>query len=643
MHLGIRKSRGPRRNCRKAIGQTSLERRPTHSKLRRVPTPLNIWSTGSDPSDIAIPDTSFDNCEEEIYSTPDKQRREDVVQIKASGNSPHISARKIGGLHECCDKGEGQLGPGQRMRNVCEYGAGEKIWPAGGTGDCALYSEYNLVSSGHVFHHKSWQVYSLRAFTFECTVLISNRAGCMVAGASPAYNVEEMTYALKTADAKFLMTSPGSIEVAAAAAQKVGIPRKHIFLLEGEVQGYTTFKQLQDIGRSYGENGQAPPFQLPVGRTNKGLCGFLNFSSGTTGLPKAVMLSHHNVIAQCMQLKAITPPVGRKTVMGALPLFHITGLVKFMNCPMFFNDELIMLPQFNMELMLQTIVEYQISELVLVPPLVIRLVNDPVASKYDLSCVKRISCGAAPLSEQITQLLQQKFPQSGFKQGYGMTESCSCITSHSPKYYDYKYANTVGDIVPSTSVKIIDDNGKELGYNQPGEIIAKGPQIAMGYLGNPTATAEAFDTDGFLHTGDIGYMTEEGLIRIVDRIKEMIKVKGIAVAPAELEDLLLGHPDVADCAVLGVKDDYAGEKPKAYVVLRDGLSVSEEMGKKLMKYVSERKVRFKWVEEIEFTDAVPKSPSGKILRRVLREKERSGKHRGFTVKRDGWDGQRAKL
>ncbi|KMP00403.1 luciferin 4-monooxygenase [Coccidioides immitis RMSCC 2394] len=473
----------------------------------------------------------------------------------------------------------------------------------------------------------------------ECATYVS----CMVAGASPAYNVEEMTYALKTADAKFLMTSPGSIEVAAAAAQKVGIPRKHIFLLEGEVQGYITFKQLQDIGRSYGENGQAPPFQLPVGRTNKELCGFLNFSSGTTGLPKAVMLSHHNVIAQCMQLKAITPPVGRKTVMGALPLFHITGLVKFMNCPMFFNDELIMLPQFNMELMLQTIVEYQISELVLVPPLVIRLVNDPIASKYDLSCVKRISCGAAPLSEQITQLLQQKFPQSGFKQGYGMTESCSCITSHSPKYYDYKYANTVGDIVPSTTVKIIDDNGKELGYNQPGEIIAKGPQIAMGYLGNPTATAEAFDTDGFLHTGDIGYMTEEGLIRIVDRIKEMIKVKGIAVAPAELEDLLLGHPDVADCAVLGVKDDYASEKPKAYVVLRDGLSVSEEMGKKLMKYVSERKVRFKWVEEIEFTDAVPKSPSGKILRRVLREKERSGKDRGFTVKRDGWDGQRAKL
>ncbi|EEP75710.1 hypothetical protein UREG_00557 [Uncinocarpus reesii 1704] len=452
-----------------------------------------------------------------------------------------------------------------------------------------------------------------------------------------------MTYALKTADAKFLMTTPGSIEVAVAAAENTGIPRKHIFLLEGAVEGYTTFKQLQEIGRSYGESGQVAPYQIRPGRTNKELCGFLNFSSGTTGLPKAVMLSHHNVIAQCMQLKMITPPVGTRTAMGALPLFHITGLVKFMNCPIFFNDELVMLPQFNMELMLRTIVEYQISELTLVPPLVIRLVNDPIVANYDLSCVKRISCGAAPLSEQLTQLLQKKFPQSGFKQGYGMTESCSCITSHSPEYYDYKYANTVGNIVASTAIKIIDDQGKELGYNQPGEILAKGPQIAMGYLDNPTATAEAFDKDGFLHTGDIGYMTEDGLLRIVDRIKEMIKVKGIAVAPAELEDLLLGHPDVADCAVLGVKDDYAGERPKAYVVLRDGLKPSEEVGRQLMKYVKERKARFKWVEEIEFANAVPKSPSGKILRRILREQDRGGQNRGLVVKDDGQGKPAAKL
>lgn len=291
-----------------------------------------------------------------------------------------------------------------------------------------------------------------------------------------------------------------------------------------------------------------------------------------------------------------------------------------------------MLPQFNLERMLKTIVEYRISELVLVPPLVIRLVNDSIVDSYDLSSVKRLSSGAAPLSDQISQKLQKRFPGAAFKQGYGMTESCSCITTHSPEYYSFKYAHTVGNLVPSTAVKIVNDRGEELGYNQPGEILAKGPQMAMGYLKNPAAAAESFDKDGFLHTGDIGSISEEGLIRIVDRIKEMIKVKGIAVAPAELEDLLLGHPDVADCAVMGVKDDYAGERPKAYVVLREGLRKSETIGEALMQYVSEQKVRFKWVEEVEFVNAVPKSPSGKLLRRVLKEQERNGPH-GMIVRK----------
>ncbi|KAK2736179.1 hypothetical protein FQN57_000853 [Myotisia sp. PD_48] len=497
--------------------------------------------------------------------------------------------------------------------------------------ECATYISTALVKKYGMKPEDTVALFSQNTIWYPVALYSTIRVGGTVAGASPAYNVEEMTYALKTAKAKFLMTSPSSLEVAIVAAKNAGIPRDHVFLLEGEVDGYTTLSQLQTIGRSYGEAGQASSYQIPTGKTNKEICGFLNFSSGTTGLPKAVMLSHHNVIAQCTQLQAITPPVGNRTLC-ALPLFHITGLVKFTNLPIFFNDELIMLPQFTMELMLRTIEEYRINELVLVPPIVIRLVNDPSVLNYDLSCVKRISCGAAPLSDQITQQLQLRFPGSGFKQGYGMTESCSCITQHSPKYYSYDYAHTVGDLVPSTEVKIIDTTtGEELDFDQPGEILARGPQVALGYLNNPTATADAFDSDGFLHTGDVGLMTREGLIKIVDRIKEMIKVKGIAVAPAELEDLLLGHDDVADCAVLGVADDYAGERPKAYVVMREGVPQSSETGQALMKYVRERKARFKWVEEIEFTDEIPKSASGKILRRLLRDKERTGPH-GLIVK-----------
>lgn len=290
-----------------------------------------------------------------------------------------------------------------------------------------------------------------------------------------------------------------------------------------------------------------------------------------------------------------------------------------------------MLPAFTMKDMLDAIVTYQISELLLVPPILIRMVRDPLVDKYDLSHLTRFSSGAAPVSPEILQLLQQKFPQTGFKQGYGMTESCSCITAHPPERYDYKYAHTVGTICASTEVKIVDEEGKELGVGQPGELLARGPQITMGYLNNEKATKESYTEDGFLRTGDQAMINEEGLVTITDRIKEMIKVKGIAVAPAELEDLLLGHPQVEDCAVMGIPDEYSGEKPKAYVVPKSGVTPGQELGKELMKYVRERKVRHKWVKEVEFTDVIPKSASGKILRRVLRDKSK-GASAGIVVR-----------
>ena len=206
-----------------------------------------------------------------------------------------------------------------------------------------------------------------------------------------------------------------------------------------------------------------------------------------------------------------------------------------------------------------------------------------------------------------------------------MTESCSCITAHPPEKYGYEYAHKVGTICASTEVKIVDEEGNELRVGQPGELLARGPQITMGYLGNEEATRNTFDTEGFLHTGDQAVIDAEGMVTITDRIKEMIKVKGIGVAPAEIEDLLLGHRWVEDCAVLGIGDDYSGERPKAFVVKKNGSPVEEELGRELLTYVKERKVKHKWVKEIEFTDEIPKSASGKILRRVLRDKARSGK------------------
>jgi acyl-CoA synthetase (AMP-forming)/AMP-acid ligase II len=293
-----------------------------------------------------------------------------------------------------------------------------------------------------------------------------------------------------------------------------------------------------------------------------------------------------------------------------------------------------------MEDFLKAIVKFQITDLSLVPSIIIRLIRDPIVDDYDLSCLKNIASGAAPLGPDVIQQLARKMPWLGFRQSYGMTESCCCLTTHPPEFYDFRYGNNGGMLLGSTEVKVVDvRTGKELGPNSTGEILARGPQIAMGYLANTRETAETFGSDGFLHTGDIGCIDDQGFIHIVDRIKEMIKVKGQQVAPADLENLLLCHPDVADCAVLGIPDEYSAERPKAYVTLNSNVEPSDAIGQRLIEYVKQKRVRYKWIREVEFISEIPKSPSGKILRRVLRDKERRGE-KGYVV-RDSPD--RAKL
>ncbi|KAI5211356.1 acetyl-CoA synthetase-like protein [Aureobasidium subglaciale] len=481
----------------------------------------------------------------------------------------------------------------------------------------------SLIKNQHFKPGDTVILFSQNSIWYPVAMFAILRAGGIVSGASPAYGVEEMSYALKTSGAKFLMTHPERLDVALEAAKSVGISRDSIFLLEGKQEGFRNVEELIE-GASSGE--QVPAWKGVQEKGNKNVCAFLSFSSGTTGLPKAV-------IAQCLQMIQITPKLER--VLAVLPLFHITGLVHILHLPILLNAQVIMLPSFSMPTMLSTVIKYKIKELLLVPPLLIRLVRDPEVDRHDLSHIERFSSGAAPLSEEILQLLQKKFPNTGFKQGYGMTESCSCITGHPPSHYSYKYAHAVGQIVPSTSVKIIKEDGTEAGINEPGEILARGPQITMGYLNNSKATADTYDKEGYLHTGDQGSIDAQGLLTITDRIKEMIKVNGHAVAPAELEDLLLGHSAVEDVAVLGIPDAMAGEVPKAFVVVKAEFQDREqEVGKKLLEYVKEKKIRYKWLSEVEFVDVIPKSPSGKILRRVLKGRKKNGEV-GILVKEVG--------
>ncbi|KAI0412433.1 acetyl-CoA synthetase-like protein [Xylaria grammica] len=495
--------------------------------------------------------------------------------------------------------------------------------------EAAVHISTALVKEYHLSPGDTVSLFSRNTIWYPVMLFSAMRVGGVVSGASPAYNVEEMTYALRTANAKFIATHQASIDIAAEAARNAGIPQKHIFLLEGQVEGYTTIKDLIERGRRYGDTDPVPYTKIPQGKKNGDICALLSFSSGTTGLPKAVMISHQNVIAQALQTEPITP-ADHKKVLGVLPMFHITGLLHGLHIPLVINAEVIMLPVFNMETMLTAVAEYQITEILVVPPILIRLVRDPIVDKYDLRCIKRIASGAAPVSEEILQLLKKKFPGSGFKQGYGMTESCAALTAHPPWAYDYRNAHTVGMAVASTEIKVIKEDGTEAEVGESGEILARGPQVVMGYLNNEKATRETFDADGFLHTGDQGFIDNEGFITITDRIKELIKVKGIGVAPAELEDLLLGHVAVEDCAVLGIPDERSGERPKAFVVVKHGHKANETTGLDLIAYVEKNKVRHKWIKQIEFVDEIPKSPSGKILRRALRDRAKRGE-RGTVV------------
>ncbi|KAH6996014.1 CoA ligase [Ilyonectria sp. MPI-CAGE-AT-0026] len=464
-------------------------------------------------------------------------------------------------------------------------------------------------------------VYGRNSIWYPVATLSVARIGAIACGVSPEYNVEELSHSLRVSGAKIIFTTPDLADTAYAAAENLNINKENIILLDGQGDGTQSIPTLISKAQALGKAAEAPLYEIPPGKSNSDVCAFLCFSSGTTGLAKAVMISHGNIIAQCLQVQAITPSNHTK-ILAALPFYHITGIVHQLHFPISTNAHVYVLPTFTLDTLLSAVAEYKVKELLMVPPILIRLVRDEaIVSKYDLSHIVRFSSGAAPLSKEILTLLEKRFPGTGFKQGYGMTESCSVITVHPPSKYAYKYADKVGTIVGSTEVRIVDpDTQKDCGVGEAGEIWARGPQVAMGYLNNPEATAETFGEDGFLHTGDIGKIDAEGFLSITDRMKEMIKVKGIGVAPAELENLLLGHASVSDVAVCGIPDNRAGERPKAYVVLKPSLASSpEETGLALIKYVKDKKARYKAIVEVEMVQEIPKSAAGKILRRKLRE------------------------
>jgi len=304
-------------------------------------------------------------------------------------------------------------------------------------------------------------------------------------------------------------------------------------------------------------------------------------------------------------------------VLGVMPFYHIYGMTVIMNLALHAGATVVTMPKFELEAFLRVMQDYKVARAYVAPPIVVALAKHPLVDQFDLSSVTLVFSGAAPLDEGLAQACGTRL-NCKVNQGYGMTEA-SPATHLVSDDIDWKKVGSIGPVVAATECKVVDiTTGKELGPETDGEILVRGPQVMKGYLNNPTATAQILDEDGWLHTGDIGHADADGDFYVVDRLKELIKYKGYQVPPAELEAILLTHPAVADAAVIASPDEDAGEVPKAFVVLKAPATPEE-----LMQFVAQRVAPHKKIRLVETIDEIPKSASGKILRRKLVEKERA--------------------
>jgi acyl-CoA synthetase (AMP-forming)/AMP-acid ligase II len=426
------------------------------------------------------------------------------------------------------------------------------------------------------------------------------RLGAVLTTVNPAYTAQELAFQLQDSGARVLITTGALLPRAVEAVAAAGMPIE-IFTIDRTTEAAT----LDDVALD------ADPPAVALDPADD--VAVLPYSSGTTGMPKGVMLTHRNLLANLVQIDAIETAEIRALV-GVLPFFHIYGMVVVMNVGLLRGATCVTLPKFDFETFLRVLQDWPIALAHIVPPIAVALGKHPMVDQFDLSRVKWLFSGAAPLGPQLTEAVQARLGVR-VRQGYGMTEA-SPATHYTVPGADRP--GKIGPLMPCTEGRVVDpESGKDVGVGQAGEVWVRGPQVMKGYLNNPEATARTVDADGWLHTGDIGIVDEDGYLEIVDRLKELIKVKGFQVAPAELEAVLLKHPNIADAAVIPVVDGDCGEVPKAFVVAREPMSAEA-----VMAFVEEQVAHYKRLRYVEFTDTIPKSPSGKILRRVLVEREK---------------------
>ena len=421
--------------------------------------------------------------------------------------------------------------------------------------------------------------------------------------ANSLYSTTDLVHQFTDSGARCLVTIPQFLDRARPAAEQCGIEQ---IIVLGEAEGTIAYADLLN------NDGTVPEVTIDP---DKDLVA-LPYSSGTTGLAKGVMLTHANLIANMVLSCEMNTMQEGDRMIGVLPFFHIYGMVLILNLALYRGIPLVTMPRFELEQFLEIVQTHKITSLNLVPPLLLALAKHPLVDDYDLSSVRIVGSGAAPLGSDLEKACAARLHCDVY-QGYGLTEvSGASHVNTAP--VPVEKIGSVGQVLPNTESCVIDTKtGAELGADERGEVLIRGPHVMTGYLNNIEATEGCIDSDGWFHTGDIGYADADGYFFIVDRVKELIKYKGYQVAPAELEALLISHPAIADAAVIPSPDEEAGEIPMAFVVLKEPMSEAD-----IMAFVADNVAPHKKIRKLALVDEIPKSAAGKILRRVLVEKER---------------------
>ena len=424
-------------------------------------------------------------------------------------------------------------------------------------------------------------------------------AGATLTTINPTYGAAEVRHQLQDAGATMLITIGMFLEVANEAVEGTDVT---------EVVTIDAAEGSLPLASLIGD----PIPQVEVDVRDHVMV--LPYSSGTTGLPKGVMLTHYNLVANIAQMEHVLVYTDNEVGLSALPFFHIYGMQVLMNGMLTNGVTVLTMARFDMEQALELVAEHKVTRFFAVPPMVLGLAKAPIVDQYDLSSVKQVFSGAAPLTVELQNECAERI-NCEVVQGFGMTE-LSPVTHCTPE--GRNKPGTSGVAVSNVESRIVDpETGEDQPVGERGELWVRGPMVMKGYLNNPEATAETIDAEGWLHTGDVAIVDEDGYFSIVDRIKELIKYNGFQVPPAELEGLIATHPKVLDVAVIGVPDDAAGELPKAFVQLAPGADLTLE---ELQAFVGEHLVSYKQIRLMEVIDLIPKSASGKILRRELRDR-----------------------